>query len=66
MENQVENGSCTFNPKSLIVLIGVVFAALIAFTACGSALSVIGGAIVGLIIGIFFNSVIYPQKTHDR
>lgn len=66
MENQIENNSCTPNAKSLIVLIAIVFSALIAFTASGSFTSIVIGAIVGLIIGIFFNSVIYPQKTHDR
>lgn len=66
MENQIENSSCAPSAKSLIVLIGIVFGALIAFTANETFMSIIAGAVIGLIVAIFFNSVIYPQKTHDR
>lgn len=66
MENQVENNACAPNPKGLIVLIGVIFGALISFTANETFLSIIGGAVVGLVIAVFFNSYLYAQKPHDR
>lgn len=65
MENQV-NDAQPINVKGLILLIGTVFGALIAFASCGTFLSVIGGLIGGLIFAVFFNSVLLPQKTHDR
>lgn len=54
------------NVKGSILLIGTILGALIAFTACGSLLSIIGGLIGGLIFGAFFNSVILPYKASDR
>lgn len=66
MENQVENNTCAPSPKGLIVLIGVIFGALISFTANETFLSIIGGAVIGLIIAAFFNSFLYAQTPHDR
>ncbi|MBL1409558.1 hypothetical protein [Sphingobacterium faecale] len=65
MENQV-NDAQPINAKGLILLIGSVFGALTAFASCGSFSSIIGGLIGGLIFAIFFNSVLLPQKPHDR
>ncbi|TJZ62103.1 hypothetical protein FAZ15_06225 [Sphingobacterium olei] len=65
MENQVTETK-SLNVKSLILLIGVIFGALISFAANDTFLSIIGGAVVGLIIAILFNSYILPQKPHDR
>lgn len=65
MENQV-NDTQPLNAKGLILLIGTVFGALIAFASCGSFLSIIGGLVGGLIFATFFISVLLPQKTHDR
>lgn len=65
MENQI-NESKPLNVKGLITLIGAIFGALIAFVVCGSALSIIGGLVGGLILAAFFNAVLLPQKTHDR
>lgn len=69
MENQVENNNIAIpasKAKGIIVLVAVVFCALISFVCNGSFLSIIGGAVFGLILSVFFNSVIYPQKPHDR
>lgn len=66
MENQVENNACTPSPKGLIVLIGVIFGALISFTANETFLSIIVGAVIGLIIAAFFNSFLYAQNPNDR
>lgn len=65
MENQV-NDAQPINAKGLILLIGTIFGALISFASNGTFLSIIGGLVVGLIFAIFFNSVLLPQKTHDR
>ncbi|GGH10033.1 hypothetical protein FAZ19_01510 [Sphingobacterium alkalisoli] len=65
MENQVTE-SKSLNVKSVILLIGVLFGALISFAANETFLSIIGGAVVGLVIAILFNSYILPQKPHDR
>jgi uncharacterized membrane protein YgaE (UPF0421/DUF939 family) len=65
MENQVTETK-SLNVKGLILLIGVIFGALISFAANDTFLSIIGGAVVGLIIAILFNSYILPQKPHDR
>ncbi|AIM35345.1 hypothetical protein ACFX5U_22000 [Sphingobacterium sp. SG20118] len=66
MENQVENNTCAPSPKGLIVLIGVIFGALISFTANETFLSIIGGAVVGLVIAILFNNFFYAQRPSDR
>ncbi len=65
MENQL-NESKPLNGKGLILLIGAVFGALIAFATCGAFLSIIGGLIGGLLFAAFFNTFILPQKPHDR
>ncbi|MBE8721633.1 hypothetical protein [Sphingobacterium pedocola] len=65
MENQVTETK-SLNAKSLILVIGTIFGALISFAANGTFLSIIGGAVVGLVIAILFNSYILPQKPHDR
>jgi len=65
MENQL-NETQPLNVKGLILLIGTVFGALIAFAVCGSFLSIIGGLIGGLLFAVFFNTFLLPQKTHDR
>ncbi|WP_140937065.1 hypothetical protein [Sphingobacterium lumbrici] len=65
MENQATETK-SLNVKSVILLIGVIFGALISFAANETFLSIIGGAVVGLIIAILFNSYILPQKPHDR
>jgi len=65
MENQV-NETESLNVKGIILLVGTVFAALIASVACGTFLGVITGAIIGLIFAIFFISVLLPQKESDR
>ncbi|MBP3944223.1 hypothetical protein J5U18_11770 [Sphingobacteriaceae bacterium WQ 2009] len=65
MENQVENCS-SVSPKALIVLVGVVFAALIAFVVTESFLGTLAGAVIGLIAAAVFNGVFYKQTPHDR
>ncbi|NGF55588.1 hypothetical protein G5B00_03605 [Parapedobacter sp. SGR-10] len=65
MENQV-NDTQPLNVKGLILLIGTVLGALIAFAVCGSFLSIIGGLIGGALFAVFFNAFLLPQKTHDR
>ncbi len=65
MENQVEKAACV-NPNALIILIGVVFGALIGMVAKESFLGTIGGAFVGFVFAIVFNSVLYKQTPHDR
>lgn len=65
MENQATETK-SLNVKSVILLIGVIFGALISFAANETFLSIIGGAVIGLIIAILFNSYILPQKPHDR
>lgn len=54
------------NVKGTILLVGAVLGALIAFAACSTFLSIIGGAVGGLIVAAFFNSVILPFKASDR
>lgn len=54
------------NVKNIILLVGAILAALISFAASGTFLSIIGGAIVGLIVAAFFNGVILPYKSSDR
>ncbi|MGE8242772.1 hypothetical protein D3C81_632960 [compost metagenome] len=69
MENQINNNCTTIDAgkaKGIILLVAVVFGALIGFAANETFLSIIGGAVIGLIIAAFFNSVIYPQKPSDR
>lgn len=65
MENQVEETKA-LNVKGLILLIGTVFGALISFAANGTALSIVGGLIGGLILAATFNSFLLPHKPHDR
>lgn len=65
MENQVENCSGV-NPNALIVLVGVVFAALIGLVVKESFLGTVGGAVIGFIAAIIFNGVFYKQTPHDR
>ncbi|WP_164109812.1 MULTISPECIES: hypothetical protein [Sphingobacterium] len=65
MENQV-NDVQPLNVKGLILLIGSVLGALTAFASCGSFLSLIGGLVGGFIFAVFFNTVLLPQKPHDR
>lgn len=65
MENQL-NDAQPLNVKGLILLIGTVLGAITAFAANGTLLSIIGGLVGGLVFAIFFNTVILPQKTHDR
>lgn len=65
MENQVEETKA-LNVKGLILLIGTVFGALISFAANGTALSIVGGLIGGLIFAAIFNSFLLPHKPHDR
>ena len=64
MENQVNDQP--LNVKGLILLIGTIFGALIAFAACGSFLSIIGGVVGGLIASTVFISIILPHKESDR
>ncbi|MCA5006676.1 hypothetical protein [Sphingobacterium bovistauri] len=64
MENQVNDQP--LNVKGLILLIGTVFGALIAFAQCGSFLSIIGGLVGGLIAATVFVSVLLPYKESDR
>lgn len=52
--------------KGIILLVAVVFGALIGFTANETFLSIIGGAVIGLIAAVIFNSIIYPHKPSDR
>lgn len=65
MENQI-NETKPLNVKGLILLIGTVFGAVIAFAACGSLLSIVGGLIGGLVFAVVFNTFLLPQKPHDR
>lgn len=65
MENQI-NESKPVNVKGLVLLIGVVFGAFVSYAANGTFASIIGGLVGGLILAVFFNSVILPQKPHDR
>lgn len=62
MENQVDETK-PLNVKGLILIIGTVFGALISFAANGTALSILGGIIVGLIIATVFNSFFFAPKT---
>ncbi|GAA4513619.1 MULTISPECIES: hypothetical protein [Sphingobacterium] len=64
MENQVNEQP--LNVKGLILLIGTILGALIAFASCGSFLSIIGGLIGGLIFAVFFITVLLPYKESDR
>jgi len=64
MENQVNEQP--LNVKGLILLIGTIFGALIAFATCGSFLSIIGGLVGGLIAATVFISLILPHKESDR
>lgn len=64
MENQLNEQP--LNVKGLILLIGTVFGALIAFAKCASFLSIIGGLVGGLIVATIFISVILPHKESDR
>lgn len=65
MENQVENNE-SLNEKSLILLIGTIFGALISIVACGTFLGFLAGTVIGLVFAIFFISVFLPHKPHDR
>lgn len=65
MKNQI-NESEPLNVNGIILLVAVVFSGLIASVACGTFLSIIGGAVVGLIIAIFFINVLLPQRESDR
>lgn len=58
--------SDTLDAKGLILLIGTVFGAIISFAVNGTFLSIIGGLVFGLILAVFFNTVLLPQKPHDR
>jgi len=60
MENQIENSD------GIILLVGVLLAALTAWVATGTFLGVITGTVAGLIFAIFFISVLLPYKKHDR
>ena len=64
MENQVNEQP--LNVKGLIILIGTVFGALIAFAVCSTFLSIIGGLIGGFIAATVFNTVFLPYKESDR
>ncbi|MVZ65892.1 hypothetical protein GQF61_08470 [Sphingobacterium sp. DK4209] len=65
MENQIENSN-GINAKGIILLVGVVLAAITAWVATGTFLGVIKGTVAGLIFAIIFISVILPFKKHDR
>ncbi|NGM63173.1 hypothetical protein G5B30_14785 [Sphingobacterium sp. SGG-5] len=65
MENQI-NETKPLNVKGLILLIGTVFGALIAFATCGSFLSIVGGLIGGFLFAVFFNTFLLPHRSHDR
>ncbi|MCI0921554.1 hypothetical protein [Sphingobacterium rhinopitheci] len=65
MENQLKETE-SLNVKGIILLVAAVFSALIASVACGTFLSIIGGAVVGLVFAVFFNSVLLPQRESDR
>ena len=65
MENQV-NEANSLNVKGLILLIGTIFGAVIAFALCGSFLSIVGGLVGGLLFAVFFNTFLLPQRPHDR
>lgn len=64
MENQVNEQP--LNVKGLIILIGTVFGALIAFAVCSTFLSIIAGLIGGFIAANVFNGVFLPYKESDR
>ncbi|MVZ63225.1 hypothetical protein [Sphingobacterium humi] len=65
MENQIEN-SKGINAKGIILLVGVILAALTAWVATGTFLGVIQGIVGGLVFAIIFISVLLPFKPHDR
>ncbi len=65
MENQVEKNE-TIDAKSIILLVGTVFGALISTVVSGTFLGFIGGIVIGLIFAIFFVSVLLPEKPSDR
>lgn len=65
MENQV-NDAQPLNVKGLILLIGTVLGAITSFAINGTFLSIIAGLVGGLVFAIFFNTVLLPQKPHDR
>lgn len=65
MENQIEN-SKGINTKGIILLVGVILAALTAWVATGTFLGVIQGIVGGLVFAIIFISVLLPFKPHDR
>lgn len=65
MENQV-NDAQPLNVKGLILLIGTVLGAITSFAINGTFLSIIAGLLGGLVFAIFFNTVLLPQKPHDR
>lgn len=65
MENQVENNE-NLNVKGIILLLGTIFGGLISIIASGTFLGFISGVVIGLILAIFFVSVILPFKPHDR
>src|SRR5690606_18226657 len=65
MENQI-NETKSLNVKGLILLIGTVFVALIAFATFGSFLSVIGGLIGGFLSAVFFYIFLLHQIVHAR
>lgn len=65
MENQVEKNE-TLDAKSIILLVGTVFGALISIVVSGTFLGFISGIVVGLIFAVFFISVLLPHKPSDR
>lgn len=65
MENQIEN-SKGINTKGIILLVGVILAALTAWVATGTFLGLIQGIVGGLVFAIIFISVLLPFKPHDR
>lgn len=70
MENQLDNNTDTTissnQAKGIILIVGLIFGALIAFAACGSFWSLFAGAFVGFIFAVFFTSVLYRQNPSDR
>lgn len=65
MENQTNNVE-KINAPAIVIIVGVVFAAIIFYAASQSFGCMLLGAVIGLITAIFFNSVILPYKPHDR